>query len=114
MPFMFGIKKLFGTRDETDPKKRFWDWFIRNKYRFAKMNGTDDAHDFLNELIEQMNPYNQWLKALAGPYEDGRFELIITADGDIALFCKVEELVNAAPSMEDWLITAHKPPIGAD
>ncbi|HEX7904746.1 MAG TPA: DUF695 domain-containing protein [Chitinophagaceae bacterium] len=110
---MFGIKKMTGKK-ENDPKKVFWNWFIKHEHRFKKVNGTDEAHDFLNELIEQINPFNPWLKALAGPYDDDRYELIITADGDIALFCKVEELVAAAPAIKGWIVTAHKPPIGSD
>src|SRR5262249_42358912 len=53
-----------------------------------------------------------YLKALAGPYSGDKYELIITADGDIALFCKVEELINAAPNVEYWVLTAHKPALG--
>jgi hypothetical protein len=112
---MSGVKKLYTSKDGTDPKQAFWNWFIENEKRFkAVFQDTGKAHDFLNELVEQMKPFNSWLKALAGRYDDQRFELIITADGDIALFSKVDELVAAAPLVRGWVITAHKPPIGAD
>lgn len=107
--------KLFHERNGNDPKEVFWKWFVENESTFkTAFRDPVQAHAFLNELITQMKPFNPWLKALAGPYGDGKFELIITADGDIALFCKVEELVNAAPKVNDWLITAHKPPVGSD
>jgi hypothetical protein len=108
-------KKLFLKRNGNDPKETFWKWFVENEARFrTAFRDATQAHAFLNDLITQMKPFNPWLKALAGPYGDGKFELIITADGDIALFCKVEELVHAAPEVDDWLITAHKPPVGSD
>ncbi len=109
---MIGMKKT--KRKVDDPRQSFWDWFVKNEARFKKVNGTEAAHDFLNELIEQLKPFNPWLKALAGPYDDDRYELIITADGDIALFSQVEELVKVAPPVKGWLITAHKPPLGAE
>jgi Family of unknown function (DUF695) len=112
---MLGLNKPFNKKGGTDPKEAFWKWFIENEKKFkAVIDDPDKAHLFLNNLVAQMKPYNPWLKTLAGPYGDGRFELIITADGDIALFCKVDELVKAAPLVEGWLITAHKPPIGSD
>ena len=95
--------------------ENFWSWFLKNKSRFKKvLENSSQAQQFLDELIRNMKPFNPWFKALAGPYGENRSELIITSDGDIALFCKVEELVNAAPEMEDWKVTAHKPPMGLD
>jgi hypothetical protein len=106
---------LFKKKQEKPPAQIFWNWFVKNEHRFKDAVGnTNKAHVFLDELITQMKPFNPWLKALAGPYDDKRFELIITADGDIALFCKVDELVQAAPALPNWLITAHKPSIGME
>lgn len=112
---MFGLSKIFPRKTDGDPKESFWKWFIKNEYRFKSVsNDTPKASAFLDELLGELKPFNPWLKALAGPYDDERFELIITADGDIALFYKVEELVQAAPAIKGWLITAHKPAIGID
>ena len=73
--------------------ENFWNWFLKNKVRFKKvLNNSQQAQQFLDELITSMKPFNPWFKALAGPFDDKRSELIITSDGDIALFCKVEEL----------------------
>lgn len=98
----------------TDAADLFWQWFAANEYRFRELEKSDSeqALAFLDELIRQMKPYNPWLKALAGPYSGNRFELIITADGDVALFCKVEELVARAPAIDTWKFTAHKPALG--
>jgi hypothetical protein len=110
------FRKIFGKKENAEnPKQAFWNWFQKNNHRFRPVIGdTNKVSEILDELIKQMNPYDPWLKALVGPASDTQMELVITADGDIALFSKVEELVQAAPPMEDWLITAHKPAIGID
>lgn len=109
------LKKIMGKGTDKKPAENFWNWFVKNEQRFKKIiDKPDKAGVFLDELIAQMKHFNPWFKALAGPYDDTKYELIITADGDIALFCKVEELVKAAPAVENWVITAHKQPIGMD
>lgn len=97
-----------------DAADMFWQWFVNNEHRFRGLekNDSDQALLFLDELISQMKPFNPWLKALAGPYSGNRYELIITADGDVALFGKVEELVARAPKLNKWKFTAHKPALG--
>lgn len=98
----------------TDAATRFWQWFADNEYRFRELekNDSEQALIFLDELIQHMKPFNSWLKALAGPYAGNKYELIITADGDVALFCKVEELIDKAPALSNWKFTAHKPALG--
>jgi hypothetical protein len=111
---MFGLK-LFKKKQAHTPTEVFWNWFIKNKDRFKRVfDDTEKAHDFIDKLVEQLNEVHPSLKALAGPYDDKQFELIITADGEIAQFVKVEELVASAPQFNDWIITAHKPRIGLD
>jgi hypothetical protein len=99
---------------QNEAANLFWQWFVHNEYRFRELekNDSEQALSFLDELIQQMKPFNPWLKALAGPYSGNRYELIITADGDVALFCKVEELIAKAPVLEKWKFTAHKPALG--
>jgi hypothetical protein len=112
---MAGISKYYrqeGTMQQAAAS--FWQWFVDNEHRFRKLekNDSDQALSFLEELIQHMQPFNPYLKALAGPDNNGNFELIITSDGDIALFCKVEELIKAAPMVASWVFTAHKPALG--
>jgi hypothetical protein len=112
---MAGISKYYRKEGATQQAAMaFWQWFGENEHRFRKLekNDSDQALSFLEELIEQMQPFDPYLKALAGPDSNGNFELIITSDGDIALFSKVEELVNAAPAVPNWVFTAHKPALG--
>src|SRR6476469_8232408 len=102
---MAGISKYY--RKEGDVQgaiTMFWQWFIDNEHRFRGLekNDSDQALSFLEELIGQMQPFNPYLKALAGPDNNGNYELIITSDGDIALFTEVEKLVAAAPPVPNW------------
>ena len=112
---MAGVNKNFRTENDIQQAgNAFWRWFVENEYRFRTLqkSDADQALQFLEELIQQMQPYNPWLKALAGPYNSEGYELIITADGDIALFCKVEALIQLAPAVAHWTFTAHKPALG--
>jgi hypothetical protein len=112
---MAGISKYYRKEGAMQQAATaFWQWFGENEHRFRKLekNDSDQALSFLEELIQQMQPFDPYLKALAGPDNNGNFELIITSDGDIALFSKVEELVNAAPPVPYWVFTAHKPALG--
>lgn len=107
---------LYTNGNGNDAAGRFWQWFVKNEYRFRDLekNDSDQALVFLDELIGHMKPFNPSLKALAGPYSGNTYELIITADGDVALFCKVEELIGRAPALRNWKFTAHKPALGFD
>jgi hypothetical protein len=112
---MAGISKYYRQEGEMqEAATAFWQWFVENEHRFRKLekNDSDQALSFLEELIQQLQPYNPYLKALAGPDNNGNYELIITSDGDIALFCKVEDLIKAAPPVTNWVFTAHKPALG--
>jgi hypothetical protein len=112
---MAGISKYYRQEGAMlQAATAFWQWFEENEHRFRKLekNDSDQALSFLEELIRHMQPYNPYLKALAGPDSNGNYELIITSDGDIALFSTVEELVKAAPQLPNWVFTAHKPALG--
>lgn len=111
---MAAINTLQKNSNGNDAADLFWQWFAGNEYRFRELEKNDSEHAlvFLDELIGHMKPFNQWLKALAGPYTGNKYELIITADGDVALFCKVEDLISKAPQLNNWKFTAHKPALG--
>jgi len=108
--------KSFDKKKETHTPQTFWQWFSNNQERFDQLNelNAEEAPARLNEIMEQLNKYDPWFKALIGKFDDTSSELVITADGDIALFVKVELLLSAAPPLAGWRLIAHKPPLGFD
>lgn len=113
---MSKIGKLFRRRKDDPGPHSFWQWFIANHKRFQHLEelNAEKAHEKLDEIVEKLKACNPWFKALIGKYDDTTNELVITADGDIALFVKVEELVESAPVIPGWRFTAHKPAVGFD
>jgi len=104
-----GKRKGAGNTIET-----FWDWFKNHEkeYRDISDKPMDKREKLLDILLENLKPYNPYLKCLLGKNKAEKNELIITADGDIALFAKVEKLIEAAPCLDGWKFIAHKPSCG--
>ena len=92
----------------------FWDWFTKHekRYRDIASKPLDEREKLLDTLLENLKPFNPYLKCLLGKNKDGLNEMIITADGDIALFAKVENLIEVAPTLALWKFIAHKPASG--
>jgi len=108
------LESIFKKKASLYEASNFWEWFKNNEKRFNQLGKTDSeaTHKALDEIIAELNKFNPWLKAVCGQFDEDTTELIITSDGDIALFSKVQELINAAPSLKGWRFTAHKPPVG--
>lgn len=83
----------------------FWDWFERDAPRIR--TAMDDA-----ETRESMA---YWLDRIASGLsyelrEKGRKrQLIVSADGQMARFVTVENIVGAAPRIKGWKFTALRP-----
>ena len=88
----------------------FWNWFKANNARFQNLNDpelSDDAkEELLNEFLEHLYKYCDGLYFEIGGEHGKEQELIITADGDTEYFHKVEELIDAAPAIDNWIYTA--------
>jgi hypothetical protein len=108
------LESIFRKKRTVYEASDFWTWFVKNIAAFKQLGKMpqEDAHQFLDIIIKELNKYNPWLKAVSGLYDEITTELIITADGDVALFTKVQELIENAPVITGWRFTAHKPPVG--
>jgi Family of unknown function (DUF695) len=106
------LKSLLGKKEEpihsyTD----FWVWFQKNEKKFfsvVKNNNRIEKY-FLNKLSPKLNKLRDGFFFLTGMCSDHTAELVLTADGNVKNIVFVEELVQAAPKMDRWKITALKP-----
>ena len=85
----------------------FWGWFKREKSFFETM--TDSSRDRrLNIVLEHLAPISDNLAIEVSKESKGIRELIISADGDKNKFPIVEEIVNGAPKIPGWTVTAFR------
>ncbi|RZT00248.1 DUF695 domain-containing protein [Aquimarina brevivitae] len=90
----------------------FWIWFEQNENKFSNVlkNHGDINKVFFEKLAPKLNQVKDGIWFLAGMYDKNTAELILTADGVIKNIVFVEELVEAAPKINNWKITALKQP----
>ena len=90
----------------------FWEWFKKNNSQYFFLNQIDDESErerVMDLLLEKLHQFSDQLYFLIGGHPDDTQDLIITAEGNVDYFSKVEELVNAAPALDNWNIIAFKP-----
>lgn len=89
----------------------FWQWFAANEgpLKDRRHPGREALADELLERLQQVSG-KLWFEM--GVLKDGSGHLVITAEGDAEAFPDVAALVEAAPAIEGWEITAFKPARG--
>src|SRR5687768_13024844 len=91
----------------------FWDWFLtEQKEILNSVRNQEGVEDLLQKIIDQLHQLNDGLFCLIGMFDANIAELVITPDGNIKNLAFAEDLVNAAPEMDGWKITALKPAMG--
>ena len=107
------LKSLFSTKEQPiNSYADFWNWFQENEKKFYKV--LKDQGNINKIFFDKLSPKLDELKDgywfLVGMSDDNTAELILTPDGIIKNIVFVEELVEAAPKMNNWKITALKQP----
>lgn len=99
---------------ETISANDFWDWFSANSNKYYFLNDTDDEtkEELMDSLLEKLHDYSTGLYFLVGGSPNEQQELIITAEGNLAYFDDVTNLVNVAPKLEHWNVIAFVPAQG--
>ena len=106
---------LFGCLQKKSSEEKFWDWFSDHSQKISAVEDLSDMrlHKLLDPLSKHLNDYCDGLVFEIGYDKETKiFELVISADGNKALFPNVEHLVDAAPPINQWKITAFRQPKG--
>jgi len=108
--------KVFGKQQdehkhEIKSYKDFWDWFTTKEKVFYDIvkSRTNIEADFFDIISPKLHQINEGFYFLSGMSDDSTAELVITAEGEIKNIVFVEEIINAAPKLENWKFTALKP-----
>ncbi|PID67538.1 MAG: DUF695 domain-containing protein [Flavobacteriia bacterium] len=107
------FKSIFRKKEQPiHSNADFWQWFLQHEKTFYKVIKERDniEQEFLDKLSPKLKELKDGFWFLAGMYNDDTAELILTADGVIKNIVFVEELVDSAPKMDRWKITALKQP----
>ncbi len=94
----------------------FWNWFAQHEQSFFQIvkNQEDVAKNFFEKLAPQLQQIRDGFYYLTGMYDENTADLILTADGVVKNVVFVEELVAAAPKLDNWRFIALKPPSDID
>jgi len=108
------LKKIFSGKQDAaiNSYADFWNWFQQHEKRFFKIvkDQNDIDKNFFSKLSPKLQQLNDGFYFVAGMFDDGIAELIISAEGYVKTFVFAEELVAAAPGIKGWRFTALKPP----
>lgn len=85
----------------------FWRWF-----RQAGLDRFVDGAEIANIIYPRLIRLDERLGLEVSDADDGLREIIFTANGQQDLFTLVRRLVQRAPAMEGWKLTALKPAQG--
>lgn len=106
------LKNILKKKEEKiESYEDFWNWFQKNERAFFDVvkNKKDIEELFFNKLSPKLGELKEGYFYLTGMCDDNTVELDLTADGNVSNLVFVEELVNAAPIIDGWKFTAHKP-----
>jgi hypothetical protein len=96
----------------------FWNWFRENHQNYSNFNEIYSSYPkestrLLDVITKELKEFSEGLFFEISADKE-RKELIITAQGNREYFVDALELVEYAPTIEDWKFIALKPAIGLD
>lgn len=106
---------MFFKKASSDKARDFWNWFTRNnsKYLFLSEVDEEEKNKLMQELLSHLHEYCEHLYfEVGGHSKDDKVDLVITAEGIVKHFDKVEELVDAAPELSSWRFLKFRQPHG--
>ncbi len=105
--FLALLGMAYSNMGDASPVSDFWNWFESNEVDFPSTNEFDEVYG--NELSSRLEVIRPGLVYEISIPNQGQKELVISADGISELIPFVEELVQSAPDLEGWKVTAYRP-----
>lgn len=96
--------RLFGKMSYEE----FWNWFCDHTDDFSQIRTGKEP--VCKELHANLDKVKRGLTFAFGHLESDLKEFVVSADGIVSLFEDVQGLVDAAPAISGWKITAFRPP----
>ncbi|MCA6364136.1 MAG: hypothetical protein IM638_13955 [Bacteroidetes bacterium] len=89
----------------------FWNWFSSVSTHYFNIEKSTHVQHDLHQLKAKLSEVNKSLTFEIGPVrENGKRELVISADGIKSVFPIVIDLVHLAPELAQWTIFAFRQP----
>ena len=101
------LSGFFGDKGQDSREARFWKWFQSNGQEL--FNAPTAANPHFDGVKRELSKVRPGLTFEVSRIENGKRELVISADGNRDAFPAVKRLVAAAPSMSNWYVTAFRP-----
>lgn len=94
---------------KKDTKKEFWDWFVKNKTKLEEFIKSDNRdYSTYNQLTNKLQGFNKLLFPEITIDENDNFVLIITPDGIKEGMIPTKEIVDSAPSIDNWVVKKYR------
>ncbi|QDA61904.1 hypothetical protein [Hymenobacter jejuensis] len=94
----------------SNKTEAFWLWFVENRAEFEHLNEAtrNEKDEKLNQLLEQLLKIDDGLAVEVSNESQGVRDLVISAEGDKEKFPVVKEIVQTAPFIPGWTVTAFR------
>ncbi len=107
---------MFNVFSNSKKENRFWEWFMKNQDTYYnKIEDLEVREKIFDDLSNELHKIHEDLVFEFSPiHKNGNREFTISADGLKELFPYVENLVKAAPKLNNWKINAFRQPVPGD
>lgn len=102
---------LFKKKVQLSKEEIFWNYFITNKKSLEDFIDSDlsDYRPY-NKITKKMHKYSSIIFPEITKYSNGKYVLVITPDGNTNGIAPTENLFNAQPEIDNWIIEKFRQP----
>ncbi|SFS73347.1 hypothetical protein [Mucilaginibacter polytrichastri] len=92
---------------QDDKVSVFWKWFSNHKTEFEYLDDKNRDQK-LDLILEHLHPISEGLAVEVSDEYKGVRDILISANGDKNNFSAVKNIVNSAPLIKGWTVTAFR------